>query len=102
MCEGYDGMRSEDRDSLNPDERVKLQAWLKGQTGFPLVDACMRALHSHGWINFRMRCMLVSFASYDLWLSWKCFGPALAQLFLDYEPGIHYPQLQMQSGTTGI
>merc|ERR1719460_2604483 len=79
-----------------------MQAWLDGRTGYPLVDACMRALHAHGWINFRMRCMLVSFASYDLWLSWKCFSPALAQLFLDYEPGIHYPQLQMQSGTTGI
>ena len=26
----------------------------------------------------------------------------LARLFVDYEPGIHYSQLQMQSGTTGI
>mmetsp|Transcript_127112 Transcript_127112/g.245038 ORF Transcript_127112/g.245038 Transcript_127112/m.245038 type:complete len:859 (-) Transcript_127112:10-2586(-) len=102
MCRGYDGMRNEDPSHLTADEQTRLQAWLGGCTGYPLVDACMRALHKSGWINFRMRCMLVSFAAYDLWLSWKCFGPSLAQLFIDYEPGIHYPQIQMQSGTTGI
>ena len=55
-----------------------------------------------GWINFRMRAMLVSFAAYNLWLDWRRFGSHLARCFLDYEPGIHYPQLQMQSGVTGI
>jgi deoxyribodipyrimidine photo-lyase len=46
--------------------------------------------------------MLVSFASYQLWLDWRVIGYHLAQLFTDYEPGIHYSQLQMQSGVTGI
>ena len=49
-----------------------------------------------------MRAMLVSFATYNLWLDWKRIAPHLARVFLDYEPGIHYPQLQMQAGTTGI
>ena len=49
-----------------------------------------------------MRAMLVSFASYDLWLDWRKTGYHLAQTFTDYEPGIHYSQLQMQSGVTGI
>ena len=40
--------------------------------------------------------MLVSFASYQLWLDWRKLTPAMARLFLDYEPGIHYPQFQMQ------
>ena len=62
----------------------------------------MRALHHHGWINFRMRAMLVSFASYQLWLHWRPSALHLARLFLDYEPGIHYAQVQMQSGVTGI
>jgi len=62
----------------------------------------MRCLARHGWINFRMRAMVVSFAVYNLWLDWKVIGPHLARTFLDYEPGTHYPQLQMQSGTTGI
>jgi hypothetical protein len=46
--------------------------------------------------------MLVSFATYNLWLDWKKISCHLARVFLDYEPGIHYPQLQMQAGTTGI
>jgi len=49
-----------------------------------------------------MRAMLVSFASYHLWLPWQATAVALAPHFLDYEPGIHYSQFQMQSGTTGI
>lgn len=79
-----------------------LMAWKTGNTGWPMVDACMRYLHHHGWINFRMRAMLMSVASYPLWLPWQVTAPFLAQLFVDYEPGIHYPQAQMQAGTTGI
>ena len=77
-------------------------AWKNGQTGYPFVDACMRFLNYNEWITFRMRAMLVSFASYDLWLDWRKTGYHLAQMFTDYEPGIHYSQLQMQSGVTGI
>ena len=78
------------------------EAWKTGNTGYPLIDACMRSLHENGWITFRMRAMLVSFASYHLWLDWRQTAPFLAQLFTDYEPGIHYSQFQMQSGVTGI
>lgn len=77
-------------------------AWAEGRTGYPFLDACMRMLHQTGWINFRMRAMLVSFASYHLWLHWPKPAQYLARLFVDYEPGIHYSQFQMQSGTTGI
>ena len=70
--------------------------------GYPFLDACMRSLKVNGWINFRMRAMLLSFASYHLWLHWKYTADFLASLFIDFEPGIHYSQSQMQSGTTGI
>ena len=79
-----------------------LTAWENGETGFPFVDACMRYLRKTGWINFRMRAMLMSFASYHLWLDWRNSGKILANFFTDYDPGIHWPQVQMQSGTTGI
>ena len=78
------------------------QAWRNGQTGWPLVDAAMRYLEHHGWINFRLRAMLMSIACYPLWLDWQQPAQRLAQLFVDYEPGIHYPQAQMQAGATGI
>ena len=79
-----------------------LQAWKNGKTGVPLVDALMRCLKQTGWINFRMRALVVSFLTHNLFLDWRTGVYHLAQLFLDYEPGIHYPQFQMQAGTTGI
>ena len=96
MARSCDGLREQDFDS------AKFEAWQTGTTGYPFVDACMRFLTATGWINFRMRAMLVSFAAYDLWLHWRQPAAHLAQLFNDYEPGIHYSQVQMQSGTTGI
>lgn len=79
-----------------------VHAWENGQTGIPLVDACMRCLIETGYLNFRMRSMLVSFLTHHLWQPWQAGAHHLARMFLDYEPGIHYPQLQMQAGTTGI
>jgi deoxyribodipyrimidine photo-lyase len=92
------------RDEANADAQSseKLQKWAQGKTGWPLVDACMAMLCETGWINFRMRAMLMSTASYLYWLHWREPGLHLAREFLDYEPGIHWPQVQMQSGTTGI
>ncbi len=94
------------RDALPPrpgsEAAARLLAWQQGETGYPMVDACMQALARCGWISFRMRAMLVSFASYHLWLHWQHTAPFLARAFLDFEPGIHYSQFQMQSGTTGI
>ena len=93
---GYDGLREND---WNP---VHFEALTMARTGWPLVDACVVMLRETGWLNFRMRAMLVSVAAYPLWLHWRPVGQWLARQFLDYEPGIHWSQMQMQSGTTGI
>ncbi|MCZ4407778.1 deoxyribodipyrimidine photo-lyase [Cryomorphaceae bacterium 1068] len=79
-----------------------LAAWMTGTTGFPMVDACMRCLRETGYVNFRMRAMLTSFAVHHLWQPWKPVSMHLSRIFLDFEPGIHYPQIQMQAGMTGI
>lgn len=91
-------------DTLRPriPDAARLAAWSAGETGLPFVDACMRYLAATGWLNFRMRAMVMSVASYHLWLDWRATGTVLARLFTDYEPGIHWPQVQMQSGSTGI
>ena len=96
MHPAFEGLRESEHDEL------KYKAWASGHTGYPFIDACMRNLIAEGWITFRMRAMLVSFASYQLWLDWRVVGHHLAGLFTDYDPGIHYSQLQMQSGVTGI
>ena len=79
-----------------------ISAWKNGRTGYPLVDASMRCLNYNGYLNFRMRALLVSFFSHHLWQPWQMGAVYLAKQFLDFEPGIHYPQFQMQSGETGI
>ena len=79
-----------------------IKAWEEGRTGYPLIDASMRAVKKTGWINFRMRAMLVSFFVHNLDQDWRDGVYFLAKQFLDYEPGIHYTQFQMQAGTTGI
>ena len=79
-----------------------MTAWKEGKTGVPLVDACMRCLTASGYLNFRMRAMVVSFYSQYLWQPWKPGADYLASLFTDFEPGIHYAQFQMQSGYTGV
>ena len=102
FARSVDGLRPGDGSDLQDADRERLAAWCEGRTGFPMVDACMRQLRATGWLNFRMRAMLVSFASYHLWLHWREPGLFLARQFLDFEPGIHWSQMQMQSGTTGI
>ncbi len=86
---------------VKPKNETYIKAWQEGKTGVPIVDACMRCLVATGYINFRMRAMVVSFFTFNLWQDWRELH-FLARQFLDYEPGIHYPQIQMQSGTTGI
>jgi len=83
------------------DAAADLAAWQQGNTGIPMIDACMRCLHQTGYINFRMRAMLVSFLSHHLLIDWRRGVKHLARLFLDFEPGIHYAQFQMQAGVTG-
>lgn len=92
---GYDLLPKE------PNEKL-LEAWKTGQTGVPIIDACMRSVIATGYLNFRMRAMLVSFLVFHLWQNWQDGAYHLAQQFLDYEPGIHFPQFQMQAGVTGI
>ena len=79
-----------------------LKAWKEGNTGVPLVDACMRCVIATGYLNFRMRAMLVSFLTHHLDHPWQAGVEHLARCFLDFEPGIHYSQFQMQAGVTGI
>ena len=89
-------------DVLYNEELERYTRWKEGNTGFPLVDACMRCLIETGYINFRMRAMLVSFICHHMNQSWERAAEHLSGLFLDFEPGIHFPQIQMQAGITGI
>ena len=48
-----------------------LQAWQKGETGFPIVDAAMRQLNETGWMHNRLRMITASFLVKDLLIDWR-------------------------------
>ena len=85
-----------------PDAQRRFEHWKNGSTGYPLVDACMKALSHTGYLNFRMRAMVTSFVCHHLNVHWRSASEYLASQFLDFEPGIHFPQIQMQASVTGI
>ncbi|MCL9817421.1 FAD-binding domain-containing protein [Natronocalculus amylovorans] len=97
--------------SLNPvfrnlhrnefDERLD-RAWRTGQTGFPIVDAAMRALVETGWISFRMRSLVATFYSYILKQWWKRGADFLYYHLIDADPAINYTQWQSQAGLVGV
>lgn len=79
-----------------------LEAWKEGRTGYPYVDAAMRQLAHTGWLNMRLRGTVVSFALNELWLPWREVGLHLAREFLDYEPAIHWNQVQIHAGSSRL
>ena len=78
---------------------ARLAAWQNAETGLPFLDACLRYLAATGWLSFRARALVIGFASYHLWLDWRVCGAVLARRLTDYDPGLHWPQVQIQSGT---
>ncbi|PSG99354.1 MAG: deoxyribodipyrimidine photolyase [Nanohaloarchaea archaeon SW_7_43_1] len=89
---------------LNKEDRSeeKINAWKKGETGYPLVDASMRALVETGWINFRMRAMCATFFSYILGQWWKEGADFFYKHLIDSDIAINYYQWQMHSGIVGV
>ena len=56
-------------------------------TGYPLVDASVRCLRQTGYLNFRMRSMIVSFFTHHLWQPWQEASHFLARNFLTLNQG---------------
>ncbi|MFB6308494.1 MAG: FAD-binding domain-containing protein [Haloarculaceae archaeon] len=91
--------RGMNRESHDPE---LVAAWKAGETGFPMVDASMRALRETGWLNFRMRAMCASFYTYILRCWWKEGADWFYRHLIDADPAINYQQWQMQSGLVGV
>ena len=63
----------------------QFEAWCKGETGFPLVDAGMRELNATGYMHNRVRMVVASFLSKDLLIDWRWGERYFARKLLDYE-----------------
>ncbi|MEO0982401.1 MAG: FAD-binding domain-containing protein [Pseudomonadota bacterium] len=70
----------------------KLRAWIEGRTGFPIVDASLRAVSAAGILSAPKRALVISCAANLLWMHWKRPADALASRLLGIEPAVFYVQ----------
>ncbi|MBB5395719.1 deoxyribodipyrimidine photo-lyase [Mucilaginibacter sp. AK015] len=80
----------------NPDQ---FEAWCKGETGFPLVDAGMRELNATGFMHNRVRMVTASFLSKDLLIDWRWGERYFARKLLDYEMASNVGGWQWAAGS---
>jgi deoxyribodipyrimidine photo-lyase len=74
-------------------------AWKNGETGFPVVDACMRQLNKTGYMHNRGRMIVANFLIKTLLLDWRIGELYFAQKLVDYDPASNNGNWQGISGT---
>ena len=87
-----------DRIQWNNDEK-QFEAWCKGETGYPLVDAGMRELNTTGYMHNRVRMVAASFLSKDLLIDWRWGERYFARKLLDYEMASNVGGWQWSAGS---
>ena len=75
-----------------------LQAWQKGQTGFPIVDAGMRELWHTGWMHNRVRMVVASFLVKNLLIPWQDGEAWFWDTLVDADPAQNPANWQWVSG----
>lgn len=75
------------------------QAWCKGITGFPIVDAGMRELNATGFMHNRVRMIAASFLVKDLHIDWRWGERYFAQHLVDYDPCVNNGNWQWVAST---
>ena len=80
----------------HPDE--KFDAWKRGETGFPMVDAGMRQLLTTGWMHNRVRMIVASFLVKDLHLEWQLGADWFEQHLTDFDPASNSHGWQWTAG----
>ncbi|OIQ82158.1 deoxyribodipyrimidine photo-lyase [mine drainage metagenome] len=68
-----------------PGREEHFQAWCRGQTGYPLVDAAMRQLDQSGYMHNRLRMLAASFLIKDLLVDWRRGEAWFAEKLLDFD-----------------
>ncbi|TIB73212.1 deoxyribodipyrimidine photo-lyase [Wallemia mellicola] len=76
-----------------------LEAWHKGKTGWPIVDAAMRQLISTGWMHNRMRMTVASYLCKDLMIDWREGERVFARELIDHDLGSNNGGWQWSAGT---
>ena len=77
--------RGEYRDLKWPGTKSHFQAWCKGKTGYPIIDAAMRHFNDTGWMHNRLRMIVAAFLTKDLLVDWKLGEKYFARYLLDFD-----------------
>jgi len=77
-----------------------IEAWKKGTTGFPIVDAAMRCLNKTGYIHNKLRTMVCSFLVKDVLADWRIGEKYFANNLIDYDISLNNGGWQW-TGSTG-
>ncbi|WFG40375.1 hypothetical protein GKO48_12405 [Candidatus Lucifugimonas marina] len=93
--------------SLNPNlesidwinQKVDIDAWNDGETGYPIVDAAMRQLSEDGWIHNRLRMIVASFLVKDLLVDWRIGANWFHDKLVDYDSALNSGNWQWVAGT---
>jgi deoxyribodipyrimidine photo-lyase len=64
---------------------VEFEAWCKGQTGYPIVDAGMRELNTTGYMHNRVRMIVASFLVKHLLIDWRWGESYFAEKLMDFD-----------------
>ncbi|MCR8557911.1 DNA photolyase family protein [Mucilaginibacter sp. BJC16-A38] len=80
-------------------DEKQFEAWCKGETGYPLVDAGMRELNETGYMHNRVRMVVASFLSKDLLIDWRWGERYFARKLLDYEMASNVGGWQWSAGS---
>ena len=81
------------------DDPAALDAWRRGQTGYPVVDANMRQLAECGWMHNRGRMIVASFLTKDLLIDWRRGERYFMQQLVDGDPAANNGGWQWAAGT---
>ena len=80
-------------------ERSGLEAWRRGKTGFPIVDAGMRELWTTGWMHNRVRMIAASFLVKDLLIDWREGEAWFWDTLVDADPANNAANWQWVAGS---
>tara|TARA_B100001093_G_scaffold143035_1_gene135496 strand:+ start:506 stop:1885 length:1380 start_codon:yes stop_codon:yes gene_type:complete len=76
-----------------------LEAWKKGETGFPIIDACMTEINRSGYMHNRGRLLVASFLIKNLGIDWREGEKYFAQSLVDYDVLVNNGNWQWVSGS---
>lgn len=97
-----DGIQGKEQEGMAPPNdpglRVRFERWMKGETGFPFIDAAMRELLVTGYLSYRARQVAASFLIRELGILWLWGAEWFESISTDYDPCLNYGNWQFIAG----